>query len=1113
MHLFKQRIKSFKLVNSGSFIKVKHSKVWERLNKWSQPKLLAFLVGFVFFLCSCQSDPIKTKENKLFQLIDNKESGISFNNLSPYTEELNTYTYRNFYNGGGVALGDINNDGLIDIYFSGNQVDNKLYLNKGNWKFEDITDKAGVACHGVWSTGVSFADINGDGFLDLYVCKAGPPGGNNRHNELFINNGDLTFTEKSKEYSLDITGLSIHSAFFDYDQDGDLDCYLLNNSLRSVGGFDIVEGQRNVPDPDGNKLMRNDNGKFTDVTTEAGIYSSAIGYGLGITLLDINLDGWTDIFISNDFFEKDYLYLNLKNGKFKESSTEYFQSMSMGSMGADAADINNDLQPDIFVTEMLPYTLDRKKTKAQYESWDKYQSGIKAGYHHQFTRNALHVNSGDKGFFEISRYAGVSASEWSWAALIQDFDNDGLKDIFVSNGLYKDLLDRDYLNFYASQINLAQRMSQGEKVLTELVDSMPGTPIMNAFYKNLGKNKFSNVASSSGLEQLTYSNGSAYADLDNDGRLDLVVNNTNMPSYIYKNVSSVQNWLKINLKGVNMNTKGIGAKVVLYCKNQSFMMENYAAKGFQSSSSDALHFGLGAHKEIDSLLVVWPGGKSATQRALKSNQTITLKQSDAQDIYNYETSKSSVTRINYDYIPFTHQEFDLNLFSRERLLLEMPGFTGPALAVKDINNDGVKDVFTGGGRNQISNLFLSKGGTEVFERITKPFESMVNSESVRAVWTDIDNDGDDDLYVANSGKSFSAFDTHLDDALYINEGNGKLLRKPNFTVWPKQIATGDVDTIDINNDGWIDFVIGEQFINDTYGLPGSCYMLINRRDGSFETKLIPGLSNIGMITSIKVADINNDKMNDIVIAGLWVPVMIMYNDGNQFANAIPEVIPNSSGLWNTLCIIDLNNDGKKDILGGNMGENSFYKPQDKMLVNDFDGNGLMEQLVFQKENGKYYPVHDCDEIFSQLPFLKKKFVFYNKFAKASLEEIFEQKSIESSLLLQIEELKTSVYMNKGAEFVKIELPLEVQYSSVNAMHYDDNEKVVYLGGNNYRVKPQYGRQDASAGWSIQWDDASSKFKSPKKLGINAEVRGLYKVNKGLFFVANNDRAGLIEYGK
>jgi enediyne biosynthesis protein E4 len=1075
-----------------------------------------FLLALIWLIISffgCKKEEVLI-EDRYFELVDSIESGINFTNDSPYTEDFNTYTYRNFYNGGGVALGDINNDGLVDIYFSGNQVDNKLYLNKGNWQFEDITEKAEVSCKNVWSTGVTFVDINGDGFLDLYVCKGGPPGGENRHNELFINNGDLTFTEKSMEYGLNITGLSIHAAFFDYDKDGDLDCYILNNSLRSVGGFDIAVGQREVPDPDGNKLMRNDGGKFVDVTQEAGIYSSNIGYGLGITLLDINLDGWSDIFISNDFFEKDYLYVNQQNGKFKEVSSDYFQSMSMGSMGADAADINNDLLPDIFVTEMLPYTLERKKTKAQYETWDKYQTSVKAGYHHQFTRNALHLNIGDSDFLEISRYAGVSASEWSWAALIQDFDNDGLKDIFVSNGLYKDLLDRDYLNYYANQSNLGQRMAAKEKVLTELVDSMPSTPIMNAFYKNIGNNRFENISASIGLEHLTFSNGSAYADLDNDGSLDLVVNNVNMPSYVYRNVkkSSNTNWVQIKLEGEGFNRNAIGSKIIAKCGLNSYMMENYSAKGFQSSVVDKIHLGLGNCTAIDSIIIEWSGGKKTVLTNVSVNQLIIAKENEATQVIQNATLKSNSTHINYDFIPYTHKEFDLNLFSRERLLLEMPGFTGPALAVADINGDSRMDYFIGGGRNQTATLYLSNSKTSEFTAIDEPFESLKSAESVRAQWVDVDNDGDLDLYVANSGKSFSSYDVNLNDALFINSGNGDLVRKNDFTVFPKQISTGDVDTLDFNGDGLVDFVIGEQFNNETYGLPGSCYILINKGNGRFDTQLLNSGKNIGMVTSIKTADINNDGLTDIVLGGHWMPITIIYNDGKQFVKAKTEVIKNSAGLWNRLLVHDFNNDGKKDILAGNIGLNNFYKVGDKMLVHDFDGNGMLEQIVLQQEGGKYYPVHDGDEIFSQLPFLKKKFLYYYRFANTSIDEIFEKEVLNSSYQLQLEELQTTLYMNEGT-FSKHYLPHEIQYSTVNALSIDSSSNTMYFGGNNYMVKPQYGRQDASLGWQLTYSKNNNTitFNKPTSLGVKSVIRDFFKTNDGLFFVTNNNKAGLITH--
>ncbi|MBT5856911.1 MAG: VCBS repeat-containing protein, partial [Flavobacteriaceae bacterium] len=539
---------------------------------------LVFIV-ITFLLFSCQKE-------KQFTKID--YSGIVFENSLDYTENLNPYTYRNFYNGAGVAMGDINNDGLIDVYLTGNIVDSKMFLNKGDFKFEDITKTAGLACENVWSTGSTFADINGDGFLDLYVCKSGSPDGEKRYNELFINNGDLTFTESSKEYNLDILGLSVQSAFFDYDKDGDLDCYILNNSLRSVGGYDLIENQRLIPDSQGNKLLENREGKFIDVSEQSGIYTSKIGFGLGITLSDYNEDGWTDLFISNDFFEKDYMYINNQDGTFSEKSEEYFHSLSLGSMGADSADLNNDLLTDLIVTEMLPKSLERKKTKAIYDSFDKYQRALSKGYYHQFPRNVLQRNYGKDGFLEIGRYSGISATEWSWASMIFDMNNDGLRDVFIANGIYKDLLDRDYLSYMANEERVRNLIKTEKEVIKKLIDVMPSQSVSNIAYENMGDFNFIDASVKWGLDQLSFSNGTAYADLDNDGDLDMVVNNVNMPVFVYKNNNDnfKRKSISFNLTGEKSNLNAIGSKIILkYGKTKQSMSENFPSRGFQSSIS------------------------------------------------------------------------------------------------------------------------------------------------------------------------------------------------------------------------------------------------------------------------------------------------------------------------------------------------------------------------------------------------------------------------------------------------------------------------------------------------------------------------------------------------
>jgi hypothetical protein len=1058
-------------------------------------------LSFVLTTVSC-----KRENTELFLLTDPKQTGIDFSNDVPYTDEFNTYTYRNFYNGGGVALGDINNDGLTDIYFTGNIGDNKLFLNKGDWKFEDITKMAGVGCEGVWSTGATMVDINADGWLDIYVCKAGKPEGAKRHNELFINQGDGTFVEQAKEYGLDITGLSIHSAFFDYDKDGDLDCYLLNNSLRSVGGFDLDEGQRNIPDPEGNKLLRNENGKFVDVSREAGIYSSKIGYGLGITVSDFNGDSYPDIFISNDFFEKDYMYINQRNGTFAEKSDSCFASISMGSMGADASDLNNDLLPDLFVTEMLPRDHIRKKTKNIYETWDKYSSSVDNGYHHQYSRNALHKNLDGNRFFEISRFAGVADTDWSWASLAQDYDNDGLKDLFVSNGIYKDLLDKDYLNYTANAGMIKSKIDLKEKVLTMLVDSMPSVPVKNCMFKNKGDFKFEMVSDEWGLGTPSFSNGSAYADLDNDGDLDLVVNNVNMPAFVYKNQldTAVNRSIRFRLEGAGSNTFGIGAKVLVTYSGNKSMIENYTSRGFQSCVESILHTGVGNAGIIDTVEVFWPDGRYSVLTNLKSNKTYTINQKNA---LRQETTELVDTHDPFCMdaeIKFKHNETNINLFTTERLLMEMNGFDGPALAVADLNGDKIEDIFCGGGKNQPSVLFLSNGNQ--FAEIKTPFDLDYRSEAVKAEFFDSDNDGDLDLYVAHGGMSFSEFSPELHDVLYINQGNG-VFKKAGALPFPEPVYTGAIAIEDINNDGMKDIIVGEKMKTSLFGPPGSVYILLNKGSNQFTCEVPEGLKNIGMISGIVVVDLNNDRYKDIVFSGKWLGIHTVMNNKGSFNTSKVVKLPGTNGLWNTMTTSDIDGDGDEDILCGNVGLNTFYKKGLKMYINDFDANGTKEQIVAYPVEGKYYAIHDPDELYSQMPSLKKKYLGYKNFASADLTKLFSAELLESAYTAELEELRSVVLVNKGGVFDKLYLPSELQYSSIYAFLAlkTKNGSKLYAGGNQYKVKPQYGRQDASLGWEINIKKANESvtFAAPKPLYINGQLRTFRLFNNKLAVGVND----------
>ena len=1047
------------------------------------------LILLPLYLVSCNNIDSRF-EKKL-----SDHTGISFQNTLSYTEDFNPYTYRNFFNGGGVALGDINNDGLIDIYFTGNIVDNALYLNKGNWKFDDITDFAGVSCKDNWSTGATFVDINQDGLLDLYVTKSGKPGGENRHNELFINNGDLTFKESSSEYGLDIEGLSVHAAFFDYDGDLDLDAYVLNNSIRSVGSYDLIEGQRNIPSQDGNQLLENRNNKFENVSSDKGIFSSNIGFGLGITLSDFNGDLWPDLFISNDFFEKDYLYLNNNGDGFSEESLTYFDALSMGSMGADAADMDNDLIPDLIVTEMLPETLSRQKNKQVYESYDKFTLAGSKGYHKQYPRNALQRNLGNT-FYEVGRQLGLSATEWSWAALLFDMDNDGYKDVYISNGIYKDLLDRDYLNYYANDEQISQILREGKEVITDLIDLMPSKAVTNSVFRNNGDFTFSDKRLGWGLNQPSFSNGSAYGDLDNDGDLDLVVNNVNSEAFIFENHSEVENhhFLSVILRDNGPNKFAIGAKAIAYLTDgNKIMIEQFPSRGFQSSVPYRLHFGLGKVNSLDSLEIYWPDRKRSVIRDIQIDQILEIDRDNLQS----ESVDPKPTFIikkteGQQLIDFKHDENYYVDFDSERLLPHMFSNEGPCIANYDLNNDGIQDFYIGGAKGQTGQLFLSD--TNGFKKVSKPFDLHKESEDVEAVFFDADNDGDQDLYVASGGKAYSTLSRTLNDRFYRNE-SGKFIYDSSALNFSKFFSTGAIAIGDANNDALLDIFIGERFNVDTYGIPGSISLMINRGNGNFEATYPPEFQNIGMITDIEFTDLNSDEKGDLIVVGEWMPILAFLNNESSWESISESIgFEETNGMWQSIETSDLNGDGVPDLVLGNMGQNGLYKPNMKLYLNDYDQNGKLEAIYTYSIDNKDFPIHDRDELIKQLPDLKKKLLYYEDYANQSIKDIFNETQISSSQVLEIKETRSLLFMSDSPlSYSKKLLPEEIQYSSVHAINiFDINQdglNDLILGGNQYLVKPQYGAFDASKGWILYGDDNSkTKFDKLLPLNIYGEIR-------------------------
>lgn len=1058
------------------------------------------IIGLLIVIPSCKSPDSVRTEKPLFSLLDSKQTHIDFINKVDYTEEYNTYTYRNFYNGAGVGIGDFNNDGLPDLYFCGNLKDNKLYINKGNFVFEDVTQKAGVACTGSWSTGVSIVDINGDGWLDIYVCKSGNPNGPNRHNELFINNGDLTFTEKAAEYGLDVLGLSNHASFFDYDRDGDLDCYLLNNSFQSVTEFDLKQGERDVRDSlGGNKLYRNDNGHFTDVSREAGIYGSKIGFGLGVSVGDVNRDGWPDIYISNDFFERDYLYINNGNGTFTESLENMMREISMGAMGSDMADINNDAYPEIFVTEMTPEGNARRKTKTQFEDWDRYQMKQKNGYYHQFARNTLQLNNKNGSFSEIGRYSGVSYTDWSWGALIMDLDNDGWKDIFVANGIFKDLLDRDYLNFYSDPSVMRSMIKTQQKAILSMIDMIPSERISNYAFHNNKDLTFTNLSARWGLATPSFSNGAAYGDLDNDGDLDLVVNNDNMPPFIYRNETNNKpesNFLVLKLNGSGKNTEAIGSEVTLYYNGQLNYQELIPMRGFQSTSDNRLIFGLGKSTMVDSIMVEWPDGKITELKNVKADQFLTLdqKESVAKQLTSTKNKPTPLfqkveTIAGLDY---KHVENDYNDFDRDRLLFEMVSNEGPHMAVGDVNGDKLDDIFICGAKDSPGTLFVQDKNGHFTRTNTQLFDQDKISEDTDCAFFDADGDGDMDLYVASGGNEFPESSSALIDRLYINDGKGHFTKSDQILPAGKYESSSCVKPADFNNDGKTDLFVGIRLRPFEYGLPVNGYLLENDGHGKFSnvtSKIAPGLTGIGMITDMAWADVDGDGDQDMVIVGEWMPVKVFINENGVFKDKSAQFgLSGTSGFWHSIVAKDLNGDGKIDFVLGNRGLNSHFRASHEkpmsMYVNDFDLNGSIEQIICSYYGDKSYPVAMKDDLIKQIPSLAEKFKKNDDYKNATIEDIFPPELLQKALLLKAEKMESCVMINSGTgSFSLTPLPAEAQFSPVYAIYADDFDHDgkcdILIGGNQYRAKPETGIYDASYGLLLKgmgdnkWQPVSS----------------------------------------
>lgn len=1052
---------------------------------------LKVIIGSIFFgavIFACQDDGQLSDD---FVLSLRFNTGIDFNNQLIYTDSINPYTYRNFYNGSGLAIGDLDNDGLDDIFFTGNQVDNKVYQNLGSFEFTDVTDKSMLASKGSWCTGASMVDINGDNLLDIYVCKAGPPSDTNRKNQLFINQGNFEFVDEAEKYGLDVMGLSIHASFFDYDLDGDLDCYLLNNSLKSVGGYDLREGQRDIPGENGNKFFENVDGKFIDRTTALGIYSSDIGFGLGVMILDINGDTYPDIYVGNDFFEKDYLYINLEGEKFEEQGEEYFDCFPLGSMGIDAADINNDLRPDIFVAEMLPTTLKRKKTKAIFDTWEKYLNSYKKGYYHQFPRNMLYINHDSENIVELGRLYNCEGTEWSWAPLIFDINNDGQKDIFVSNGIGRDLLDRDYLSYMADDQKIAKLIREDKNALSKLIDLMPESKVQNALFQNEGSAGFKDVSATWTNMPLSVSNASAYSDLDKDGDLDLIVANVNSESFVLENQSDVEkNWIGFDLIGNGENTKAVGASVYIFTKDKNHFVRNNPYRGFQSSVSPILNVGLGESNQVDSIIIQWPNGNFSRFTGLEPNRYHKISQSE-HSVTGIEFSLNLVSNLSLkciDTIEVIHSKTAVNDFNKDPLCLAMDPAAGPKFSFVDLDGDDSREILIGGAKDISTKVVDITGSKSEIEILSNRKYSTV----VGTYHLDIDKDGDQDIYLAHGSRMFTPYSSELNDVLLINDGDGNLEDISEGLVFPKPIITSGVAFGDLDNNGFQDIFVTEKMAQNIYGLPGSAYLFFNQGDNKYQIYESDALNEIGMITDVSITDIENDGSLEVVIVGEWMGIKVFGYRDKKMVDLTEKYNLNSTvGLWNSLAVTDLDDDGDMDVIAGNIGSNNILEKGMTLNVQDFDKNGKPEQIISQEINGKEFPIHDFDDLAKQIPLVRKKYDNYGSYSEASMTDLFG-KDWKRGISLDIEQTMTFIF--EGGKFTMKPMPTETQYTSTHAISTmdvnRDGVKDIIIGGNHFKYKPEYGKDDASSGRVIlgKLTNGEYDFGRSYQLGIEGEIR-------------------------
>lgn len=1108
--------------------------------------------GILFFLSGCQNEGTNNSASQAerlppadvhFELLLPDKTGVKFSNHITESFQDNILINSYLYNGGGVAVIDVNNDGLPDLYFSATQDPNRLFLNKGNLQFEDITESAGVAAQGGVKTGVTVVDINADGFQDLYVCRSGMSPTFERANLLYINNGNLTFTESAAQYGLDDRSASNHANFFDFDLDGDLDVYVLNHPVSFQDVNRVLASEQNgeyirKTDPldewESDKLFRNDgNGKFTNISDKAGIRNRA--WGLSVTVSDFNNDRYPDIFVGNDYIEPDLLYINNKNGTFTAQTDRYFRHTSNHTMGADIADFNNDGLIDVVALDMIAEDNQRQKELMTTMILDRYNNLVRFHYGHQIMRNVLQLNTGAAPgdgavFSDIGVLAGVWNTDWSWSPLLADFDNDGLKDLYVTNGYRRDVSNLDYLNYTVDSVmKMGGLTPKNFKTIDDYLKLVPTTPLQNYMFKNKDGLNFQNVSYDWGMGQTSYSNGSAYADLDHDGDLDLLVNQIDGDVLFYQNLTADKkkgNWLQIKLNGSPANPAGTGARVrISYGNGQIQYLELTPTRGFFSSSEHLIHFGLGNAATVQKLEIQWPpDGRIQVLNDLPANQRLTLKYSDAKPgKWEIPALPAPLFQVAASTgIDFRHVEDEFIDFNRERLIPHKFSNLGPGLATGDVNGDGLEDFFIGGARNQPGALFLQQANSTFRQSGQAPWQADASYEDMGCAFFDADGDGDLDLYVASGGSTYDANSPNYQDRLYFNDGKGNFTKAPAGVLPPITSSGSCVTVHDFDNDGDLDVFVGGLVTPGKYPTaPQTC--LLQNNGGKFTevcAQVAPGLHQTGMVNDLLWADLDKDGSAELIVAGEWLPLTVFKKEGGKLKEVTAQFgLEKTQGWWNCLRAADLDGDGDLDLVAGNLGLNSRLKATDseplRLFSKDFDGNGSLDPVLAYYNGGKLYPLPLRDAMIKQMPSLKKKFVFHRAYGKATLEEVFSKKELEDAQQFEARTFATTWFENQNGKFIAHPLPTEAQFAPCNHViiqDFDGDGKLdLLLAGNSYSPDVETGRYDAANGLLLTGDGKGNFKPVPNRISgfwATKEARDMatLKLANGrmLFLVANNN---------